>query len=219
MFSTGCPCSYNAGQNVWDTLPFILHSCNNVLFLPLSPSLFPVPHPLLCWMTVQQDLSLQTTLHGREGEGKRWPKELLFPCEQKLMVEAWHSASVPHNFGHGCRYNFNAHTCSSLSILLSCRAKSGNVGRCCGWAFQQSNMHTYLHTRKAFKGEIFENPVKPFTPNSDQFKICPAASPEILHHTVWRTWLLIPYSNERWLHYQYYSQCLRMYFLNLGVKG
>ena len=28
------------------------------------------------------------------------------------------------------------------------------------------------------------------TPKSDQFQISPSASPEILHHTVWRTWLL-----------------------------
>ena len=27
----------------------------------------------------------------------------------------------------------------------------------------------------------------PFTPKSDQIQICPAASPEISHHTVWRT--------------------------------
>ena len=30
--------------------------------------------------------------------------------------------------------------------------------------------------------------VDPFTPKSDQGQISPAASPEILHHTVWRTW-------------------------------
>ena len=40
----------------------------------------------------------------------------------------------------------------------------------------------------------------PFTPKSDQFKICPAASPEIKHHTVWRTWLCIANSDERWLY-------------------
>ena len=34
---------------------------------------------------------------------------------------------------------------------------------------------------------------------SDQSPISPAASPEILHHTVWRTWLFIAYSDERWL--------------------
>ena len=32
-----------------------------------------------------------------------------------------------------------------------------------------------------------------------QCQISPAASPDILHHTVWRTWLYIAYSAERWL--------------------
>ena len=41
--------------------------------------------------------------------------------------------------------------------------------------------------------------VNPFTPESDQCQISPAASPEILHHTVRRTWLFIAYSDERWL--------------------
>ena len=45
--------------------------------------------------------------------------------------------------------------------------------------------------------------VNPFTPKSDQSPISPVASPEILHHTVWRTWLFIAYSNERLLHYQF----------------
>ena len=31
--------------------------------------------------------------------------------------------------------------------------------------------------------------VNPFTPKSDKFQISPAASPEILHHTAWRTGL------------------------------
>ena len=39
----------------------------------------------------------------------------------------------------------------------------------------------------------------PFTPESDQCQISPAASPEILHHTVRRTWLFIACSDERWL--------------------
>ena len=35
-----------------------------------------------------------------------------------------------------------------------------------------------------------DNDHQTFTPNySDQCQIFPAASPEILHHTVWRTWL------------------------------
>ena len=40
--------------------------------------------------------------------------------------------------------------------------------------------------------------VNPFTPESDQCQISPAASQEIWHHTVWRTWLFIAYSDERW---------------------
>ena len=45
--------------------------------------------------------------------------------------------------------------------------------------------------------------INPFTPKSDQCQISPAASPKILHHTVWRTWLFIVYSDERWLYYQF----------------
>ena len=43
----------------------------------------------------------------------------------------------------------------------------------------------------------------PFTPKSDQSQISPAASPEILHHAVWRIWPFIAYSDQRWLHYQF----------------
>ena len=41
-----------------------------------------------------------------------------------------------------------------------------------------------------------------FIPKGDKYQISPAASPEILHHTVWRTWLFIAYSDARWLYYQ-----------------
>ena len=43
----------------------------------------------------------------------------------------------------------------------------------------------------------------PFTPESDQCQSSPAASQEILHHTVWRTWLFIAYSDEKWLYYKF----------------
>ena len=67
--------------------------------------------------------------------------------------------------------------------------------------------------------------VYPFNPESDQCQISPAASPEISHHTVWRTYLFIAYSDERWWYYQFSLLYLthflnvgRMYFLSLGVK-
>ena len=69
--------------------------------------------------------------------------------------------------------------------------------------------------------------INPFTPKSDHLQNSPAASAEILHHTVWRTWLFIADSDERWLYYQFslphlhinFKRFGRMYFLNLGVKG
>ena len=50
-------------------------------------------------------------------------------------------------------------------------------------------------------GVLFE--VNPFTPESDQCQNSPAASQEIWHHTVWRTWLFIAYSDEKWLYYKF----------------
>ena len=43
------------------------------------------------------------------------------------------------------------------------------------------------------------NSINPFTPKRDQLQISPAASPNISHHTVWRTWLFIRYSDERFI--------------------
>ena len=44
--------------------------------------------------------------------------------------------------------------------------------------------------------------INPFTPKSDQCQTSPAASPVILHHIVWGTWLFIAYSDERWLYHK-----------------
>ena len=56
-----------------------------------------------------------------------------------------------------------------------------------------------------------------FTHNSDQmYQISPSASPEILHHTKWRTWLFIAYSDEN--HntyvYQFSVSIFNMFLLN-----
>ena len=57
--------------------------------------------------------------------------------------------------------------------------------------------------------------ISPFTPESDQCQNSPAASPEILHHTVRRTWLFIAYSDEKWLYYKF----LLHHSYNLFLKG
>ena len=46
------------------------------------------------------------------------------------------------------------------------------------------------------------------TPKSDHFQFSPAALPEIVHHTVWRTWFFIAYSDKRWLYYQFITTLL-----------
>ena len=51
----------------------------------------------------------------------------------------------------------------------------------------------------------------PFTPKSSQFHISPTASAEILLHTVWRTWLFVPHSDEGWLHYKFSPPHLYIY--------
>ena len=50
---------------------------------------------------------------------------------------------------------------------------------------------------------IYFDTINAFAPKSDQCQISPAASQEILHHAVWRSWLFIANSDVRWLYYQF----------------
>ena len=45
-------------------------TCGMLCLLCQIPAIFasPLPTPMQCWMTLQQALSLQTTLHGEGGE-------------------------------------------------------------------------------------------------------------------------------------------------------
>ena len=69
------------------------------------------------------------------------------------------------------------------------------------------------------KNALFLIPCGPHLVNrltSDQFQTSPAASPEILHHTVWKIWLFIAYSDERWLYYQFSLPHSQIYLQRLG---
>ena len=57
--------------------------------------------------------------------------------------------------------------------------------------------------KDSFAKETMKTSFNPFTPKSDQCQISPAASPEILHHPVWRTWMFIAYWVDKWLYYQF----------------
>ena len=63
------------------------------------------------------------------------------------------------------------------------------------WVESASNSKVYLVLANRIEQIHFEE-INPFTP-SDQSQISPATSPERLHHTVWRTWLFVAYSDER----------------------
>ena len=53
----------------------------------------------------------------------------------------------------------------------------------------------YLFWGHSPPGKHIKTAFNPFTPKGDQVQISPVASPVILHHTVWRTWLFIAYSD------------------------
>ena len=107
---------------------------------------------------------------------------------------------------------------------------AANTDKTYSGATQSSDTRLFMVSSERLPERLFacqEKSYNPFTPKSEQFQISSAASPEISHHTVWRTWLFIDYSDERWLHYQFAVPHLciwlikvgRMYFSNLGVKG
>ena len=68
--------------------------------------------------------------------------------------------------------------------------KDGNTPRYYTVASSLYDIQPLSSSRRAKPQLIFLS-VTPFTPKSDQFQVSPAASPEILHHTIWRTWLFI----------------------------
>ena len=74
-------------------------------------------------------------------------------------------------------------------------------GRLCAlsrqYQYSERVRHTVLHK---VEHQTYFNP---FTPESDQCQNSPAASQEIWHHTVWRTWPFIAYSDEKWLYYKF----------------
>ena len=75
------------------------------------------------------------------------------------------------------------------------------------WLYYQFLLpHSYIFSSRGCESVLFElrgERVNPFTPESDQCQNSPAASQEIWHHTVWRTWLFIAYSDEKWLYYKF----------------
>ena len=94
---------------------------------------------------------------------------------------------------------------------LTCRCKNRTTICRCLLIFYSRSRHcvirhlppTSLSQTTVYPWEFEIAGFNPFTPESDQCQNSPAASQEIWHHTVWRTWLFIAYSDEKWLYYKF----------------
>ena len=95
---------------------------------------------------------------------------------------------------HQMEYDYTTNSHHLIYTFLSKR-----LGECTFWTWEWKG---YCISLGHIFWSIIFKVINPFTPESDQCQISPVASPEILHHTVWRTWLFIACSDARWLYYQ-----------------
>ena len=109
---------------------------------------------------------------------KQYVPARIAPCGVKTPA-ATRPCNMPFLRVDGTRYTslMSSAYVNDFHITSKCIHRSSTINRWNG---------------KSVANACFLNPplgVNPFTPKSDQCQIFPAASPEILHHTVWRTWL------------------------------
>ena len=117
-----------------------------------------------------------------------------------------------------------------MHILLFITAEecAAQYGEDKSWAGRLDAHWVGKASRQLYSCHYLDQNTVLFTPKSVQFQISPAASPEILHHTVWGTWVLkwltqmeddhITTGNELTRSYISLEKVRRMYFLSLGVK-
>ena len=99
--------------------------------------------------------------------------------------QRWFATHVFHTNLQTC-YTFESLPTRSSTANI---AKKSSTTRCYTWTiFRATSYHCKLALQVDQCNATFRcNP----TPKSDQFQFSPAASPEILHHTVWSTWLFM----------------------------
>ena len=151
-------------------------------------------------------------------------KKCFWKSSETFLVSRRHAAMLPcfatdrqHRRTQCCRHNVSSF-CQGLSYWVGvyrwhCETLTlfKRVIRKIWYPFQKFSFGfgTLFKIGIQISVECFEyyamlrHMLNPYTPKSDQFQVSPAASPEVLHHTVWRTWLFIAYSAERWLYYQF----------------
>ena len=110
---------------------------------------------------------------------KSWPPWYVYIKQVGLSVNSNSGAMVVDHDMRNVYFGFSCYLGKMRQIpgQYGCRLTSGKIhalGCFLYWSFS-------CNTRV----------INSSTPKSDEFQISPAASPEILHHTVWRTWLFI----------------------------
>ena len=191
---------------------------------------------MLCRVSPTLDAN-QTALHESSASncGFKSRLQVRYLVRHSTLVR-FSVQSLPRSTPHGCRRGLermlhkpatptatkrrlsssNVQISFPTHTMLCTSIRNGTTGGSSFWA------RNSIKTRQTRMRKW-----EPSTLKSDQFQISPAASPEIYHHTVRRTWLFIAYSDGRWSYYQFSLPYLhisfwkdgRMCFLNLGVKG
>ena len=141
-------------------------------------------------------------LARKSATGPRW----LYVCticlsvtrckEEKMSAPLYgiligSGSAVGSVFRFGCDDGYKLDGKTEIFCLASGQW-SGRPPVCKGEA--RSNVWTNrIRTWISLRIAHWRTPLNSFTPKSDQCQISPPASPEILHHTVWRTLLFIAY--------------------------
>ena len=98
-----------------------------------------------------------------------------------ISLWAWSGSTISHVNHSGLFQNDWAESSWVLSLV-----NSYNVGD--RWWLGWENLPVFIDITTITTVSLFIS-------KSDQVRISPVASPVILHHTVWRTWLFIAYSD------------------------
>ena len=200
----GWPAPWDTPYSPWlcDWFPASWPACP-----PVAPA--PCPLPLVPPSAVLPGFSLPPSpVGGLFSWVFSAAAPLLAPC---LLPSVPPSAVLPgFSLPPSPVFGLLSWVCSAAAPLLPPATWLCPPTFCCGKPAVFANPPSW-HTSSRFT---------PFTSKSDQIYISLTAPPEILHHTVRRTWLFIAYSDERWLYHHFSLPPLYISFsrVNLSIE-
>ena len=166
------------------------HSMENLVFHGSLPRVFNIKFPL------QPHQKYYITQYGELGLS--W----LTPKSDQCQISSAASPELSHHtvwrtwsfMAHSQECSISNFPCSLTRNITSHSMENlvfhGSLPRVINVKFPLQPHQNYHITQYGELGLSW------LTPKSDQCQISPAASPEILHHTVWRTWSFMAHSQE-----------------------